>query len=54
MMDILLTNRAEVLKAVGVYQEQLQRLADLLQAGDEEGLRARLTAIRQTRIEMFP
>lgn len=54
MMDILLTNRAEVLKAVGAYQEQLQGLADLLRAGDEEALRARLNAIRQTRIEMFP
>lgn len=54
MMDILLTNRAEVLKAVSAYQEQLQGLADLLRAGDEEALRARLNAIRQTRIEMFP
>ncbi len=54
MLDILLTNRAEVLKAVGAYQAQLQGLADLLQAGDEEGLCARLTTIRQTRIEMFP
>jgi prephenate dehydrogenase len=54
MLDILLTNRAKVLKAVGAYQAQLQSLADLLQAGDEEGLRARLAAIRQTRIEMFP
>jgi prephenate dehydrogenase len=54
MLDILLTNREEVLKAVRVYQSQLTGLARLLEAGDEGDLRTALTAIRQKRKEMFP
>ncbi len=54
MLDILLTNKEEVLKAVGVYQAQLAALAHLLEAGDEEGLRVALSDIRQKRKEMFP
>jgi prephenate dehydrogenase len=54
MVDILLTNQSEVLKAVDSFQEQLTALARLIEAGDEENLRAALTSIRQTRLEMFP
>jgi prephenate dehydrogenase len=54
MVDILLTNREEVLKAVAVYQGQLGDLARLVESGDEEAMRAGLGAIRAKRIEMFP
>jgi prephenate dehydrogenase len=54
MLDILLTNRQEVLKAVGAYQAQLASLARLLEAGDEGDLRGILGTIRQKRREMFP
>ena len=54
MLDILLTNREEVLKAVRAYQSQLTGLARLLEAGDEGDLRSALTSIRQKRKEMFP
>jgi prephenate dehydrogenase len=54
MLDILTTNRKEVLKAIDMYQEQLRSLAVLLENGNEEQLRAKLTAIRATRLEMFP
>jgi prephenate dehydrogenase len=54
MLDILMTNREEVLKAVDTFQAQLGALAGLLEAGDEDGLRAALSTIRETRLEMFP
>jgi prephenate dehydrogenase len=54
MLDILLTNREEVLCAVGVFGSQLDRLARLLADGDEDGLRQALAATRQKRREMFP
>ena len=54
MLDILLTNPTEVLKAVDTFQVQLQNLADLIEAGDEDGLRSALCATRQTRLRMFP
>ncbi|MCX7680706.1 MAG: prephenate dehydrogenase [Anaerolineae bacterium] len=54
MVDILLTNQDEVLKAVRVYQEQLHRLAQLVAAGDEDKLRAALGAIQRERLRMFP
>ncbi|MFN2225795.1 MAG: prephenate dehydrogenase dimerization domain-containing protein, partial [Anaerolineae bacterium] len=54
MLDILLTNRDEVLRAVGVFQEQLQGLARLLEEEDEEGLRRALLRLRAIRREMFP
>jgi len=54
MLDILLTNRQEVLHALRAFDGQLARLAHLLDAGDEEALRDALQAIRQTRREMFP
>jgi prephenate dehydrogenase len=54
MLDILMTNRAEVLKAVAAFQAQLAELARLLQDGEEDTLRARLDAIRAERLRMFP
>jgi prephenate dehydrogenase len=54
MVDILLTNREEVLKALHVYQAKLCDLARLVEAGDEEDLRTTLSAIREERIRMFP
>ena len=54
MLDILLTNRAEVLRAVHVFQDQLQGLARLVEAGDEEGLGQALARLREKRQEMFP
>ena len=54
MLDILQTNREEVLKAVGAYQDQLASLARLLEEGDERRLRDNLSTIRQKRMEMFP
>ena len=54
MLDILLTNREEVLRAVRVYQDQLASLTKSLEAGDEDGLRRALSTIRQKRKEMFP
>jgi len=53
MVDILLTNRGEVLKALETYQAQLGDLARLVEAGDEEELRTVLGAIREERLRMF-
>ena len=54
MLDILMTNRKDVLKAVRAYQAQLASLARSLEAGDEGDLRETLGTIRQKRREMFP
>jgi prephenate dehydrogenase len=54
MLDILLTNRDEVLRAVGVFQEQMHGLARLLEEDDEAGLRQALLRLRAIRREMFP
>ena len=54
MLDILLTNREDVLRAVRAYQAQLASLARSLEAGDEGDLRETLGTIRQKRREMFP
>jgi prephenate dehydrogenase len=54
MLDILLTNQDEVLKAVETCQAQLAGLARLLEAGDEGDLRAALSTIREKRREMYP
>jgi prephenate dehydrogenase len=54
MLDILVTNREQVLQAVATCQAKLSDLARLLELGDEEALRQELSAIRQTRLEMFP
>jgi len=54
MVDILLTNREEVLKALEVCQTQLRCLTRLVEAGDEDEVRDVLSAIRAKRQEMFP
>jgi prephenate dehydrogenase len=54
MLDILLTNREEVLKALDFYQTQLHDLARLVESGDEDDMRIILSAIRERRLEMFP
>jgi len=54
MLDILLTNQEEILKALKTYQAQLGHLARLLEAGDEDGLRTILLALRAERLRMFP
>jgi prephenate dehydrogenase len=54
MVDILTTNRDEVLKAVDVYQGQLERLRQLIAGGDEGSLREALGAIRAERLRMYP
>jgi prephenate dehydrogenase len=54
MLDILQTNRVEVLKAVETYQAHLGRLAHLLESADEEDLRTALSSLRHKRREMFP
>jgi prephenate dehydrogenase len=54
MLDILMTNRDEVLQAVAAFQAQLARLGRLLEAGDEQALRTTLDAIRGERMRMFP
>jgi prephenate dehydrogenase len=55
MVDILTTNREEVLRAVNVYIEQLQHLKDLVAAGEEgePALREALQYIRDTRKEHY-
>ena len=54
MIDILMTNRDEVLKAANVFQAQLGNLARLIETGEEEGLREALLGIREERMRMFP
>lgn len=54
MLDILMTNREEVVKAARICEEQLASLADLVDRGDEVALRAKLEHIRETRKEHFP
>jgi prephenate dehydrogenase len=53
MVDILMTNREEVVRAAGVCQEQLARLVRLVEAGDEEQLREVFAYIHDTRKEMY-
>ena len=54
MVDILMTNRDNVGKAMDACMSQMQRLAHLVAEGDEEALRATLSDIREKRREMFP
>lgn len=54
MVDILLTNREEVVNATRICETHLARLRSLVEAGDEQELRAALQYIRETRKEMYP
>ena len=49
MLDILMTNRAAVGEALARASSQLSRLAKLVAAADEDGLRALLTSARSLR-----
>ena len=53
MLDILLTNREHVLKALTTALDQLQRFAALIDEGDEPALRALLEGIRAQRKEII-
>jgi prephenate dehydrogenase len=54
MIDILLTNREEVLEALDAYQDRLHDVIRLVEDGDEEKMHAVLSVIRETRREMYP
>jgi prephenate dehydrogenase len=54
MVDILLTNHDQVIRATEVCISQLRELQSLVAEKDEDKLRATLSAIRETRKEMFP
>jgi prephenate dehydrogenase len=54
MVDILLTNREEVGKALHACIGQLQNLTRLIETADEERLRRELSDIREIRREMYP
>jgi prephenate dehydrogenase len=54
MLDILMTNRNNVAEAAATFIEHLQGLVRLIEAGDEDALRAALTTIRSLRKEMYP
>lgn len=54
MIDILMTNREEILKAVEVYQARLRQLARLIEDGAEGNLRTALAGVRAKRMRMFP
>ena len=54
MTDILLTNREAVLEAVETFQQEIGRLAALLEGAREAELRAALQAVRQERLRMYP
>jgi prephenate dehydrogenase len=51
MLDILLTNRGAVLEALNTCDMQIRHLTRLVEAGDEEGLRTVLSAIRDRKLQ---
>jgi len=53
MLDILVTNRGQVLEGLGQAQAQLSALARCLEKEDLAGLRAMLVAARDRRVGMF-
>lgn len=54
MLDILTTNRREVLGSAAVCRDQLDRLIGLLENEDDEGLASVFTASQAERWRMFP
>ena len=54
MLDILLTNREEVAGMLGRLRRELDELARLLEAEDEQGLRRLMEAARERRRGLFP
>jgi prephenate dehydrogenase len=53
MLDILLTNRTAILKALEIYREQLDELAALIDTSDPDTLRAALESPQAKRSELF-
>lgn len=53
MTDILLTNGDKVLKALRTFQEQVERLAELVEHGEEREIRDGLEEIRRERLRMY-
>ncbi len=53
-LDILMTNREAVLDQMDTFQRHLQELRQLLAAGDEAGLRAKLARSQALRAEWRP
>ena len=53
MLDILLTNREEILEALNTYRANVRKLAQLIASGEEEDLREVLATIRALRREMY-
>jgi len=49
MLEILLTNRVEILRQLEAYGDELREVADLLRSDDEEALLENLMAARQQR-----
>ncbi len=54
MVDIIMTNRQEILKALAEYSSHLDQLTQLIRTADERGLRMKLSYAREKRMEMFP
>lgn len=54
MLDILMTNREEILTAARLCAGRLDHLIRLVEEGDETQLRSELSHIQRTRKEMYP
>ncbi len=54
MVDIIMTNRQEILEALAEYSSHLDQLTQLIRTADERGLRMKLSYAREKRMEMFP
>ncbi|HDQ72405.1 MAG TPA: prephenate dehydrogenase/arogenate dehydrogenase family protein [Chloroflexi bacterium] len=54
MLDILMTNREDILKALEHFDAALHKLYHLVESSDEQNLRMTLDVIREKRREMFP
>jgi len=54
MLDILSTNRREVLDSAAVFRDKLDHLVELIAEGDDEALAAVLASSRAERWRMFP
>ncbi|MCU0519269.1 MAG: prephenate dehydrogenase [Anaerolineae bacterium] len=54
MLDILMTNRGEIVKAARLCADQLDQLIQLVEEGDETRLGAELSRIQRIRKEMYP
>jgi len=53
MMDILDTNRDQVLRAIELAQERLSAMARSLRQDDRDGLEAMMRAARRRRLEIY-